>query len=458
MFCGKCGNQLNQGEKFCGKCGNSVHTTSVQYHPPVKIQPVATPKKLNKKIITKSIIALILTVSVVLGAIFLPHEYVRFKMRKALDNDFNSVQDVYVEYMEVVEPYGYDDDSSNSKYVTNSKTKGISAELTIFYYNVAYEVENIGDKDLYTFLRDNYGDIVVDENGNFQKPWISDIGKHYVSSNVIEAYNEMLNACKNANSISGEITIDISSDSVTDIDEQQSFKEDEDLLSEESSTSDNETDNAQTEESTTKKATSNETTTKNNSTSNKKRPTLPNVKDMKEEEAIKLLKNYSKEIHVSYYYTGDVAKGCAIKCEYTYSNSETDLETDLAISMGSGNSAWSGWQDGLPDWYNEESMYPGMSSLGNGYEAFYVGDNIYEIDVSCMARTRMVYKDSDNNIVKTEEWSNWYEEKKVGSGFFENYCSYDDTTDLTAYEQLEKKVIHRWRYFYLDLDVHVNLL
>lgn len=24
MFCGKCGNQINQGEKFCGKCGAPV--------------------------------------------------------------------------------------------------------------------------------------------------------------------------------------------------------------------------------------------------------------------------------------------------------------------------------------------------------------------------------------------------------------------------------------------------
>lgn len=27
MFCGKCGNKINDGEKFCGVCGNQLHFT-----------------------------------------------------------------------------------------------------------------------------------------------------------------------------------------------------------------------------------------------------------------------------------------------------------------------------------------------------------------------------------------------------------------------------------------------
>lgn len=200
MFCDKCGTKLNSDAKFCGVCGNSVHTASIQYHQPVNVQPVAIKKKANKKIVVISIIvALVLFVSVVLGAIFLPPAYARFKMRKALDNDFSSVQAIYVEYIGVVEPYVYDEYGiAFSGYSIDSKTKGISAELATFYYNVAYEVGNIGNEDLYSYLRNNYGDIVIDENGDFQKPWISDIGEHYVFPNVQEAYNEMMSACNNA--------------------------------------------------------------------------------------------------------------------------------------------------------------------------------------------------------------------------------------------------------------------
>ena len=78
MFCGKCGNQINQGEKFCGKCGAPVIfeqtiaekiplVQSVSKPKPYSIAQLVTPVK--KPTITKNIIiiAILLGVAVLIG-------------------------------------------------------------------------------------------------------------------------------------------------------------------------------------------------------------------------------------------------------------------------------------------------------------------------------------------------------------------------------------------------------
>lgn len=46
MFCGKCGNQVNQGEKFCSYCGNQIETDESV---PIQLNSLS-PKKTNEKI------------------------------------------------------------------------------------------------------------------------------------------------------------------------------------------------------------------------------------------------------------------------------------------------------------------------------------------------------------------------------------------------------------------------
>lgn len=84
MFCGKCGNQINQGEKFCGKCGapvivepsltrTTMQSTTVQSVTQRKPQPqsIAQPvTPVKKTTITKNIIiiiAILLGVAVLIG-------------------------------------------------------------------------------------------------------------------------------------------------------------------------------------------------------------------------------------------------------------------------------------------------------------------------------------------------------------------------------------------------------
>ena len=76
MFCGKCGNQINQGEKFCGKCGNAVQQEQMQYSnatPTLFVQPIVKNSKIkNKKSLVVVLCSIALAVSVVLGVIFIP--------------------------------------------------------------------------------------------------------------------------------------------------------------------------------------------------------------------------------------------------------------------------------------------------------------------------------------------------------------------------------------------------
>ncbi len=86
MFCGKCGNYVNQGEKFCGKCGLPVNVeqsmtqtpptptvrSATQPKPQPTVQPIkqattlpVTKKSVDKKIII--IIAVIAAVAVLIG-------------------------------------------------------------------------------------------------------------------------------------------------------------------------------------------------------------------------------------------------------------------------------------------------------------------------------------------------------------------------------------------------------
>ena len=83
MFCGKCGNQINQGEKFCGKCGapvivepsltrTTMQSTTVQSITQRKPQPqsIAQPvTPVKKTTMTKNIIiiAILLGVAVLIG-------------------------------------------------------------------------------------------------------------------------------------------------------------------------------------------------------------------------------------------------------------------------------------------------------------------------------------------------------------------------------------------------------
>lgn len=62
MFCGKCGNIINDGEKFCGICGNQL-IFSEQVQPVVSIsetpdtQQSNTNNSVNKKVIAIASVA-----------------------------------------------------------------------------------------------------------------------------------------------------------------------------------------------------------------------------------------------------------------------------------------------------------------------------------------------------------------------------------------------------------------
>ena len=94
MFCSKCGNQINQGEKFCGKCGNAVAQEQVQcFAPqPTLVSPVQTvakkPVSKKSKIIIAGVAVVLVTIIIatVLLVQFLPPVIARNRIREALDS------------------------------------------------------------------------------------------------------------------------------------------------------------------------------------------------------------------------------------------------------------------------------------------------------------------------------------------------------------------------------------
>ncbi|MCR5596949.1 MAG: zinc-ribbon domain-containing protein [Lachnospiraceae bacterium] len=47
MFCGKCGNQMKEGDQFCGKCGTK-NTNLEEVQEPVKMQPAGEVKPVGE--------------------------------------------------------------------------------------------------------------------------------------------------------------------------------------------------------------------------------------------------------------------------------------------------------------------------------------------------------------------------------------------------------------------------
>lgn len=330
MFCGKCGNQLNQGEKFCGKCGNAVFQEQVKYS--------KVPKKsiASKKSLLFVLCTVTLAVFVLLGVIFIPD----WNDDIPIDNDLPTEEQ-------------FDDD----------------------YISVDDEIQ--------------------------------------------------------------------SSD----------FSE-EDVLSEESTTSDEESYDAQAEENTTKKTTSKETTTKNNSTSSNKRPSLPNVIGMTQQQAITILNDFIKEnnlrtdspIGVIKSYRNDSKKGTVFDCYYSAPDGPNYYDNiTINVSMGDGEKAWST----LSETINVPTGYT-PTGYGSPYEVYSKSgcDDIEVEELGPYERKRVIYKDSTGNVVKTEAWSEWKESDvyyPYDEG--EEYIGYDESTGYTKYYETQKnKVFYRWRY------------
>ena len=185
MFCGKCGNKINAGEKFCSKCGTAGLQEQVQpFASQSNVIPTSTPvsipvakKTMSKK--TKTIIAatsvalvIIIITSVLLSNFVLP----RVKMQKAIESrDVQQVQAVYDEYFDTV-PY-FSSTISSDIDKPSIKQKIINNELVSFYSEVDVSlksvfvyvpnVETVSREEVNNYLRQNYGNLIIDEYGDF---------------------------------------------------------------------------------------------------------------------------------------------------------------------------------------------------------------------------------------------------------------------------------------------------
>lgn len=168
MFCSKCGNQINQGERFCSSCGNSIEVVeSIQ--PKIEIpKPPVTKKPINKKVLIPiAVIVSILVIGLIALVAYLGATAPQREMKKALESN-----NPYI----VLETF--DNLMADGEY-------GLAHEMIVDYINEATDnlnntftlsVDVITDDDeiyekIMQFLYDNYGNMFVSvtENGTFNE-------------------------------------------------------------------------------------------------------------------------------------------------------------------------------------------------------------------------------------------------------------------------------------------------
>lgn len=168
MFCGKCGNQINQGEKFCGKCGNPMNDTQPMSRTTTQpiVQSVAqsvnspTIKKSVDKKIKLIIVAVVVCVAVLIGAICLIVLFINNSDPVGGDDFYYNSGDNFSQYEELdsdvyrgrgftikAEGYGFyggiDDSYSDNRYWA-FLTNDYNSEIEIFVYESQNPEEELG--------------------------------------------------------------------------------------------------------------------------------------------------------------------------------------------------------------------------------------------------------------------------------------------------------------------------
>lgn len=173
MFCSKCGNQINQGEKFCSSCGNPIAIIETE-QPKVEFpKSSVTKKSINKKVLIPIVVIVsILVVGLIALVAYLGATAPEREMKKALEtNDYYTVITAY-ENLRADGEFGLADDmivdyiNDATNYLNN---------------NFKMSVEGISDDDeiyeeIMWFLYENYDNmfVIVDEYGTFFESGLMD--------------------------------------------------------------------------------------------------------------------------------------------------------------------------------------------------------------------------------------------------------------------------------------------
>lgn len=173
MFCSKCGNQINQGEKFCSSCGNPIAIIETE-QPKVEFpKSSVTKKSINKKVLIPIVVIVsILVVGLIALVAYLGATAPEREMKKALEtNDYYTVITAY-ENLRADGEFGLADDmivdyiNDATNYLNN---------------NFKMSVEGIYDDDeiyeeIMWFLYENYDNmfVIVDEYGTFFESGLMD--------------------------------------------------------------------------------------------------------------------------------------------------------------------------------------------------------------------------------------------------------------------------------------------
>lgn len=162
MFCSKCGNQINQGEKFCSSCGNPIEIIETT-QPKIDIpKPEKTEEQVNKKVIVPiAIIALMIVVGLISLVVYLGTTAPEREMKEAFETkDYYTVIATYEKLV-----------ADGEHELANQMMSDYINDTTVYLNNsFTMSIEGISDDDeiiyeISTFLNNNFGNIFDDEYG-----------------------------------------------------------------------------------------------------------------------------------------------------------------------------------------------------------------------------------------------------------------------------------------------------
>lgn len=200
--------------------------------------------KKHKKIIAIVLALLIVGISIFIVVNEVPSLKAKNQMKEALNShSFEKVQSVYKEYFYLDEPQNVQVETYGDTTITTSgalvskEMNAVSEVLVLFFEMYHDEIYNTFYNEEYTYycddmsqlsemLRESYGDIVVDENDNYNVIWETEEGTYYVSYEVKEAYNRLMEICASV-----ESGIEYIDDSYDDVQEDDSSNNIQNILS-----------------------------------------------------------------------------------------------------------------------------------------------------------------------------------------------------------------------------------
>ena len=166
-------------------------------------------KKKIVPIIVTSLVVIVIAVAIAAVIIVnrVPSMIAEKEIKDALETgNLTYVQTIYTKYFHLDVPQNVSTEYYGDTLVTTSgslvtdEMRAVSDVLQEYYGTIYVEVESNSFNDsseMYDYFRQEYGNIIVDEENNFNAIWETYNGSYYVLDETKDSYNKLVDLCTN---------------------------------------------------------------------------------------------------------------------------------------------------------------------------------------------------------------------------------------------------------------------